>query len=56
MEKKETKKTYSFKVSESLLTKVQKKIDQENLKVKDRQERTNMSRKMTELLYDYISR
>lgn len=54
MEVKEKLKTYSFKAPESLIANVQKKIDKENLKVKDRQDRTNLSRKMTELLTNYI--
>lgn len=56
MKEKEKLKTYSFKVAEDLMNKVRNKIDRENLKIKDRQDRTNLSRKMNELLYDYISR
>lgn len=56
MERKEKAKTYSFRASTDLIQRVQNKIDKENLKAKDRESRTNLSRKLKELLYDYVSR
>lgn len=49
------KKQYSFKAEESLIEKVWTKIDKENNKLKW-DNRTNLSQKINELLYDYISR
>jgi hypothetical protein len=49
------KKQYSFKADKELIEGVWNKIDKENKKLKW-DERKNLSSKINELLYDYISR
>lgn len=56
MKGKEKKIICNFKAPESLLKEVQNKIDKENAKAKDRSQRTSMSGKMRDLLYEYVSR
>jgi len=55
MKEKDTK-VFAFRGPEDLFNKVQQKIDKENVKAKDRKDRTNLSRKIKELLYEYISK
>lgn len=49
-------KQFSFKAKEDLIEEVKDRIDKENKKIKDWDKRKNLSRKINELLYDYISR
>lgn len=53
---KEEIKVFSFRAQNKLIDAVCEKIDKENRKKKNRKDKTNMSRKINELLYDYISR
>lgn len=55
MNGKQKEKPYSFRISDELMLQVRKKIDEENLKIKDMQDRTNLSRKMKELLLNYVN-
>ena len=48
--------TYGFRIPEKLMEAVRKKIDKDNSKAKGLKDRTNLSRKMTQLLNDYVSK
>jgi hypothetical protein len=52
---KDKKASYAFRIDPSLMLSVKRKIDKENLKAKTPKERTNLSRKMVDLLTEYVN-